>query len=431
MVNRSFLKKLGVTVSLGAAFGLVAAGTAISVDTLQKTSVSAPAAVTAEAADQGITLTGTTLSETDDPEVKTAVDEDTDKDLSVEEIAELDMPSLVAITNTSVTELQDFYGSYGFFMGGMGNGRGQSYESVSKGTGVIIGETDDAILIATNQHVIADANTLSVAFVDETAADAVVLGESADTDLAVISVSKDSLSEDTLNAIRVVSIGSSDALKIGEQVVAIGNALGYGHSVTTGIVSALGREVAVRDTYGYSEYEELIQTDAAINAGNSGGALLNMNGEVIGINSIKASANGVEGMGYAIPTAKALPIIQRLMNRETSEKVSEDDMPYIGITGENVDESVSQLYGLPVGIYLSEVSEDSPADEAGLRKGMIMTAFDGENIKTMADLQKMLEYYAAGETVTVTVQKADENGEIQEQEISLTLGRRADYIRMN
>ena len=209
MANRSFLKKLGVTVSLGAAFGLVAAGTAISVDTLQKTSVSSPAAVTAEAADQGITLTGTTLSETDDPEVKTAVDEDTDKDLSVEEIAELDMPSLVAITNTSVTELQDYYGTFGFFMGGMGNGQGQSYESVSKGTGVIIGETDDAILIATNQHVIADANTLSVAFVDETAADAVVLGESADTDLAVISVSKDSLSEDTLNAIRVVSIGSS------------------------------------------------------------------------------------------------------------------------------------------------------------------------------------------------------------------------------
>ncbi|MBR3232463.1 MAG: trypsin-like peptidase domain-containing protein, partial [Lachnospiraceae bacterium] len=297
MANRSFLKKLGVTVSLGAAFGLVAAGTAISVDTLQKTSVSAPAAVTAEAADQGITLTGTTLSETDDPEVKTAVDEDTDKDLSVEEIAELDMPSLVAITNTSVTELQDFYGSYGFFMGGMGNGRGQSYESVSKGTGVIIGETDDAILIATNQHVIADANTLSVAFVDETAADAVVLGESADTDLAVISVSKDSLSEDTLNAIRVVSIGSSDALKIGEQVVAIGNALGYGQSVSTGIVSAKNRVLTSYDGSTEGTANGLIQTDAAIIPGNSGGALLNMRCELIGINSAKYADTEVEGMG--------------------------------------------------------------------------------------------------------------------------------------
>jgi serine protease Do len=254
---------------------------------------------------------------------------------------------------------------------------------------------------------------------------------STDTGIEMPTISVGRRSRRKRKRIRIASAADSDEVRVGEQVVAIGNALGYGQSVTTGIVSALGREVTVRNTYGYPDYEELIQTDAAINAGNSGGALLNMNGEVIGINSIKASANGVEGMGYAIPTAKALPIIQRLMNRETSEKVSEDDMPYIGITGENVDESVSQLYGLPVGIYLSEVSEDSPADEAGLRKGMIMTAFDGEKIKTMADLQKMLEYYAAGETVTVTVQKADENGEIQEQEISLTLGRRADYIRMN
>jgi serine protease Do len=330
------------------------------------------------------------------------------------------MPAMVSITNTSVQEVQDWF-----------RGGSMQYESKSAGSGVIMGENDSELLIVSNNHVVEGATNIAVTFINETSVEGIVKGTDEDNDLAVVAVSLDDIDDDTMSQIRIASAADSDEVRVGEQVVAIGNALGYGQSVTTGIVSALGREVTVRNTYGYSDYEELIQTDAAINAGNSGGALLNMNGEVIGINSIKASANGVEGMGYAIPTAKALPIIQRLMNRETSEKVSEDDIPYIGITGENVDESVSQLYGLPVGIYLSEVSEDSPADEAGLRKGMIMTAFDGEKIKTMADLQKMLEYYAAGETVTVTVQKADENGEIQEQEISLTLGRRADYIRMN
>lgn len=339
---------------------------------------------------------------------------------TIADIAENVMPAMVSITNTSVQEVQDWF-----------RGGSMQYESKSAGSGVIMGENDSELLIVSNNHVVEGATNIAVTFINETSVEGIVKGTDEDNDLAVVAVSLDDIDDDTMSQIRIASAADSDEVRVGEQVVAIGNALGYGQSVTTGIVSALGREVTVRDTYGYSDYEELIQTDAAINAGNSGGALLNMNGEVIGINSIKASANGVEGMGYAIPTAKALPIIQRLMNRETREKVSEDDMPYIGITGENVDESVSQLYGLPVGIYLSEVSEDSPADEAGLRKGMIMTAFEGEKIKTMADLQKMLEYYAAGETVTVTVQKADENGEIQEQEISLTLGRRADYIRMN
>lgn len=339
---------------------------------------------------------------------------------TIADIAENVMPAMVSITNTSVQEVQDWF-----------RGGSMQYESKSAGSGVIMGENDSELLIVSNNHVVEGATNIAVTFINETSVEGIVKGTDEDNDLAVVAVSLDDIDDDTMSQIRIASAADSDEVRVGEQVVAIGNALGYGQSVTTGIVSALGREVTVRDTYGYSDYEELIQTDAAINAGNSGGALLNMNGEVIGINSIKASANGVEGMGYAIPTAKALPIIQRLMNRETREKVSENDMPYIGITGENVDESVSQLYGLPVGIYLSEVSEDSPADEAGLRKGMIMTAFEGEKIKTMADLQKMLEYYAAGETVTVTVQKADENREIQEQEISLTLGRRADYIRMN
>ena len=187
----------------------------------------------------------------------------------------------------------------------------------------------------------------------------------------------------------------------------------------------------VRDGYGTSSYEELIQTDAAINAGNSGGALLNMKGEVIGFNSVKASANGVEGMGYAIPTAKALPIIQNLMNRENRDKVSEEDAAYLGITGETVDVSVSQLYGLPLGVYLSEVTEGSPAQEAGMKVGMIITAFEGQTVETMADLQDILSYYPAGETVTITVQKADDSGTIQEQDLEVTLGRRTDYIHTN
>ena len=252
-----------------------------------------------------------------------------------------------------------------------------------------------------------------------------------DNDLAVVAVDLDEIDADTLGRIRIANAADSNEIRVGEQVVAIGNALGYGQSVTYGIVSALGREVAVRDSFGVSKYEELIQTDAAINAGNSGGALLNMSGQVIGINSVKASANGVEGMGYAIPTAKALPIIQRLMNREAADTVSEEDMPYLGIVGENVDADVAQLYHLPVGIYLREVTEDSPAEEAGMKEGMIMVALNDEKIETVEDLQNLLQYYKAGETVNFTVQKADESGNVEEQVLLLTLGRRADYITTN
>ena len=294
-----------------------------------------------------------------------------------------------------------------------------------------MGENDSELLIVSNNHVVEGANKLAVTFINETSVEGTVKGTDDKNDLAVVSVNLADIDDETMSQIRIANVADSDEIRVGEQVVAIGNALGYGQSVTTGIVSALGREVMVRDTYGISDYEELIQTDAAINAGNSGGALLNMKGEVIGINSVKASANGVEGMGYAIPTAKALPIIQNLMNREQREKVSEEDAAYIGITGENVDASVSQLYGLPIGIYLSEVSENSPASDAGMTKGMVMTAFDGISVETMSDLQDLLQYYAAGETVTVTVQKADDNGGVVESELSLTLGRRSDYIKLN
>lgn len=335
---------------------------------------------------------------------------------TIADIAENVMPAMVSITNTSVQEVQDW------FRGNM------QYESKSAGTGVIMGENDEELLIASNNHVVEGANQLAVTFINETSVEGSVKGTDEENDLAVISVKLADIDADTLGQIRVANVADSDEVRVGEQVVAIGNALGYGQSVTTGIVSALEREVQVQDTFGISDYNELIQTDAAINAGNSGGALLNMKGEVIGINSVKASANGVEGMGYAIPTAKALPIIRNLMNRESRDKVSEEDAPYLGITGENVDQSVSQLYGLPIGIYLSEVSEGSPAAEAGLTTGMIMTAFDGIRIETMADLQELLQYYPAGETVNVTVKKADAGGEIQESEVTLTLGRRSDYV---
>jgi serine protease Do len=253
------------------------------------------------------------------------------------------MPAMISITNTSVQEVRDW------FLGGS-----MQYESRSAGTGVIMGENDSELLIVSNNHVVEGADKIAVSFINEDSVEGIVKGTDDKNDLAVISVKLSDISKETLGQIRIANTADSDEIRVGEQVVAIGNALGYGQSVTTGIVSALGRQVNVRDSLGVSSYEELIQTDAAINAGNSGGALLNMKGEVIGINSVKATQNGGEGMGYAIPISKALPIIQNLMNRETRELVSEEDAAYLGITGENVDMTLSELYGLPVGIYLSE-----------------------------------------------------------------------------
>lgn len=414
MANRNYLKKLGITASLGAAFGLVAAGTAISVDTLQKTNNTAPTAIVAEADEPEVTLTDAALSDTDDPEVQLTVDTEENKDLTVQEIAELDMPALVAITNTTVEELSNYYGNFGYFMGGMGDNKGQTYESVSMGTGVIIGETDDAILIATNQHVIADATSLSVAFVDEAAADAVVLGESADTDLAVISVSKNSLSEETLNAIRVVTIGSSENLKVGEQVVAIGNALGYGQSVSTGIVSAKNRVLESYDGSTEGTDNGLIQTDAAINPGNSGGALLNMQGELIGINSAKYADTEVEGMGYAIPIDEALPILQALINGEnvstqTAPEISGNGA-YLGITVTSVSPNYSHFYEVPTGVYVKEVAAGSAAENAGIEAGDIITAIDDVKVTAVDDLTSLLAGYKPGDTIKVTLSREFETG---------------------
>jgi serine protease Do len=342
----------------------------------------------------------------------------------VSDVAAAVMPAVVSITNKSVQEVQDIYGMYGMYGYGYGRGQGKTYtyESESCGSGIIIGQSDSELLICTNNHVVEDATELTVGFVDGEVYSAVVKGADSSSDLAVVSVSLSDISDDTLDQIKIAQIGDSDDLLIGEQVVAIGNALGYGQSVTTGIVSALNRTI---DLDGYDI--GLIQTDAAINPGNSGGALLDMNGHVIGINSAKASETGVEGMGYAIPISYAKPILEELMNKKTrTEVVDEEDSAFIGITGQSVSSDMSSLYGIPQGIYLTEVQSDSPADEAGLYKGDVIVKFDGESVTSMEGLKNILQYYAAGETVTITV--ARQSNGYEEEKVDLVLGAYNDYV---
>lgn len=353
------------------------------------------------------------IQKTDQPDV---TDEQAESS-GVAEVAEDAMPALVSITNMSVQKVQDWF-----------SGRTFEMQGESAGTGVIMGENDDELLIVSNNHVVADSSELTVSFIDEESVTAQVKGTDPANDLAVIAVSLDDIPDDTLEAIRVANVGDSDDLKVGEQVVAIGNALDYGQSVTTGIVSALNRNISVSDDGVQVDYENLIQTDAAINPGNSGGALLNMKGEVIGINSAKAGENGVEGMGYAIPTSKALPIIEKLMNKETRSKVDDEEAAYLGISGQEVTSDVQQLYGIPAGIAIMEVGEDTPASDAGLTRGMVITRFDDTSVESMEDLENLLQYYKGGETVTITVAAPGEGGKYTEKDISLTLGLRSDYV---
>nr|MCR5099797.1 trypsin-like peptidase domain-containing protein [Butyrivibrio sp.] len=266
-------------------------------------------------------------------------------------------------------------------------------------------------------HVIEGADSLEVQFSDDSTAEAAVKGTDSDMDLAVIAVQLDSLSSDTLSAIKVATLGDSDSLTVGEPAIAIGNALGYGQSVTTGVISAINRVIELDD----GGSGTFIQTDAAINPGNSGGALININGEVIGINSNKIGGSTIEGMGYAIPISVAQPIIEELMNEETKIKVSEDEKGYIGIKGYSVTSDVSEAYGLPQGVYVAQVTSGGGAEAAGIKENDIITAFNGEEISSMDDLQGKLEYYAAGTTVTVTVMRAGSNG-YEEQDIEVTLG---------
>ena len=330
---------------------------------------------------------------------------DTDSSASVSAIAEAAMPSLVAITNKSVQEMQSMFGQT------------QAYESESSGSGIIIGKTDTELLMVTNNHVVSGAQDLSVGFVDESVAEATVKGTDADHDIAVIAVKLSDLSEDTLSAIKVIEIGSSSNLEVGEQVVAIGNALGYGQSVTTGIVSALNREVTIDNTA-----NTLIQTDAAINPGNSGGALLNMSGQLVGINSAKYSDTSVEGMGYAIPVDDVVDIIENLMNRQVrTEKAAEGERGFLGISGQDVTSEVSQAYDMPKGVYITSVETSSAAEQVGLQKGDIITKFDGTSVSALADLKEQLAYYKTGEQVKITY-STRENGQYAEKTATVTLG---------
>ena len=322
----------------------------------------------------------------------------------VSDIVENTLPSIVSITNMSVQEVQNFFGGI------------SQQESESAGSGIIISQNDSELLVVTNNHVVEGSDTLTVTFNDGNSVEAQIKGTDSARDLAVVAVPLDKISDDTMNAIKVATLGDSDSLKVGEPAIAIGNALGYGQSVTTGIVSATGRTIDGFDG-------EYIQTDAAINPGNSGGALLNANGEVIGINSAKINSSAVEGMGFAIPISDASDVIQNLMNKETRSKVSDEERGYLGIKGYVVSEEGAQMYNMPTGVYVKKVMSGGGAEKAGLTKGSIITGFEGSSISGMSSLQEQLQYYKAGEEVTLTVQIPDKNGEYTEKDIKVTLGK--------
>lgn len=324
----------------------------------------------------------------------------------VSDMVEEVMPAMVSIIN-NYTETGRFWG--------------QTYtqEQTASGSGIIVAESDTELLVVSNYHVIENATTLEVTFIDGSTAEAKVKGTDADMDLAIIAVSLESVDEETRNAISIATLGDSDELRLGEPVIAIGNALGYGQSVTNGIVSALDREMTLSD----GSKGIFIQTNAAINPGNSGGALLNVKGEVVGINSNKIGGDVVEGMGYAIPISSASPIIADLMERHTREEVEEAERGYIGIKLQVVTSQEAQMFNMPVGIYVYEVEKDSAAKAAGIVPGDIITRFDGEKITTAEDLQGILQYFAAGDTAKITVMRLV-NGQYVEHEYEITLGNR-------
>ena len=319
-------------------------------------------------------------------------------------IAKNAMPSIVSITNMSVQEVQSFFGGT------------QQQESTSVGSGIIIGQTDSELLILTNNHVVEGNEKLTVSFVDNESVEANVKGTDSTKDLAVVAVKISDVKDSTMDEIAVATMGDSSKLEVGEQVIAIGNALGYGQSVTSGIVSATERTL---DGY---EGGTLIQTDAAINPGNSGVALLNSNGEVIGINTAKVATDSVEGMGYAIPISDASDTIQNLMNQETKTKVSEAEQGYLGIQGVDVSDESAKMYNMPTGVYISDVVKNGGAQQAGLTKGSVITGLEGTTISDMNSLKEQLQYHRVGDKVKVTVQVPGNNGEYTEKTVEVTLG---------
>jgi len=344
--------------------------------------------------------------------------------LDVSDIVEETMPSIVSITTKSVEEVQSYYGMFGQY----GAYSPEQREVQGSGSGIIIGKNDTELLIATNYHVVDGAETLSVGFCDSTACEAKVKGYDSEKDLAVVAVSLDDIDSDTMDAISIATIGNSDNLKVGEQVVAIGNALGYGQSVTTGIVSAKNRQLNSDDTVGDYDSDSnsatnLIQTDAAINPGNSGGALLNMNGEVVGINSAKLASTEVEGIGYAIAISDVTDTIESLMNEETRDKV--EDQGVLGITVQTVDSAVTEAYGVPEGVLVREVTEGGAADDAGIEARSIITKFAGKTVTTKEQLVDFLSYYEPGEDVELTIEVPD-GKEYKEETVTVTLGKSED-----
>ncbi|MBD5499614.1 MAG: PDZ domain-containing protein [Lachnospiraceae bacterium] len=332
----------------------------------------------------------------------------------VTEVVKTVMPSVVSVNNKYI-ETTSFWGQQ------------YSSEGNSTGSGIIVGENDTELLLVTNYHVVEAAEELTVQFVDGSQVQAQIKGSDADKDLAVIAVQLNDIDADTMSDIAIATLGNSNSLTVGEPVIAIGNALGYGQSVTTGVVSALNRPLAVDNSQmqtglpqGDTEVNTFIQTDAAINPGNSGGALLNIKGEVIGINSNKIGGSAVEGMGYAIPISDAQPIIENLMTKQTRLKVDEESKGYLGITGIDVVSEYSQIYGMPMGVYVSSVTEGTGAYEAGLVKGDIITAINGEEVKSMDDLKNELSYYTAGTTVELTIMQGSPTG-YQPKTVNVTL----------
>lgn len=423
--------KLGTTIGLAVVFGLVAGivfqgvnlttERFLATDTEQKNQVE-----TAQ-------LTKETTADSKDTQNSVVSSEVTG---SVASVAKTAMPTVVAITSVSIQEIPYYFG-FGF-----SSRSTQQYSSEGSGSGIIVGENDDELLIATNNHVVSGATTLNVCFMGsdvvsaeqetaETAADdsadinvedavsAKIKGTDESNDLAVIAVAKADIPQDTLSEIKIAQLDTSDDLEVGEQVVAIGNALGYGQSVTSGWISALNRTISTDDMTGSG----LIQTDAAINPGNSGGALLNMKGEVVGINSAKFASNAVEGMGYAIPISKAQPILEDLMSRETRDKVDSSEASYLGINPLDLSAEVTAMFDMPEGVFVSSVNTGEAADNAGIRKGDIITGFDGQTVTGRDDLNDKMKYYAAGETVDITIARA-QNGQYMEQTVQVTLGSR-------
>lgn len=414
--SRKLAKKIGAITLSAVLFGSVAAGSFQAVNyfsPVSKTTNSSSQTSKSNSSSASLLKTTTTSNSSNKGS------------LDVSDITTSAMPSIVSITNKSVQEVQDYFSQFGFG----GQGQTQTQETESQGSGIIIGKNDTELLMVTNNHVVEGADTLSVCFIDNQVYEANVKGTDAENDLAVIAVPLDSISDDTMSKIAVASIGDSDSLKVGEQVVAIGNALGYGQSVTTGIVSAINRTLSsdssdTQDSNSSSDDSSsatYIQTDAAINPGNSGGALLNMNGEVIGINSAKLASTEVEGMGYAIPISRVSDIIDNLMHQTTRTKVDSDKQGTIGIKGINVTSDVQEKYNLPKGIYVSEVTSGSAAEKAGITSGSVITKFDGKSVTDIESLQDLLQYYKAGETVELTLQVPDSDS-YKEKTVSITLG---------